>query len=210
MIWSQKNSCTSLLRNIISDSCQAPCDVIDWMGSNGSLVVIRRCTSWTCPDQSVKNLNTWEIVALARIRGLFLQAISVTCIGCGYLHASRGPLCVGILLNVLLMGALYFSLTNTFDFRTWTQNCRPSSKLLFIFCNARLVLFKQYGRLRLAIQVARGFWLCAVQVILSRAVIMTLFSHASQQGMYVKTAEPSMSCSVWSSTKLCVCVIGSS
>ena len=76
------------------------------MSPNGSLVARKRCASGTCLDQSVKNFNPWEIVALARTRGLCLQAMSVTCIGCDSLHASRGPLRVGILRSMPLVRAL--------------------------------------------------------------------------------------------------------
>ena len=71
-----------------------------------------------------------------------------------------------------------------------------------------------------SIEVPTGFFLCAVQVILLRVVIAVLFSHAFEQENLHKQGTFSWllnvfvncpwACCVWSWTKLCLCVIGSS
>ena len=65
----------------------------------------------------------------------------------------------------------------------------------------------------LSIEVPTGLILCAVQVILLRVVIAVLFSRAFEQGNLRKQGTSSCcpwACCVWSWTKLCLCVIGSS
>ena len=71
-----------------------------------------------------------------------------------------------------------------------------------------------------SIEVPTGFFSCAVQVILLRVVIAVLFSDAFEQGNLHKQGTYSWllnvfvncpwTCCVWSWTKLCLCVIGSS
>ena len=110
-----------------------------------------------------------ETVALARIRGVFLQAISVACIGCDYFHASRRPLRVVILFHMPLVGALgilFFIVRVHSNFaRQWIIG-RSGSKLLTRFLQSTLDFKDRYDKLGSSIKVTTVFFLCAGQVML--------------------------------------------